>query len=229
MTSTPELIIPLQEAVILAGRDHTTYLDMAATLEGIRIEYIEGDIILTPASGTQHQRIARNLIVLLDSLGRFHLPGEVFGAPLYVQLAPEATIVQPDVIFVRQARIEAIVREQRILGAPDLVAEILSPSTARIDRAIKLQTYARYGVSEYWIVNPVDTTVEIYMLREEGYLVAGVYTPGDTIDAGLFAEAKIAVNAVFGLKELNEESGKTRKNSDSATSQSASAPSLHRE
>jgi hypothetical protein len=75
-----------------------------------------------------------------------------------------------------------------------------------IDRAVKLELYAHYRVPEYWIVNPIDLTVEVYTLQEQNYLVAGIYEPGETVTAGLFAEGKIAVDTIFGQenKEIDQ-------------------------
>jgi Uma2 family endonuclease len=197
MVATVNIEAADEQAQILGKQSYAAYLQAVETHDQLRIEYIHGDIVMTPSAVPKHQIISANLMDWLRSHAKKQGLGLVLAAPLDVQLEEARTIVQPDIIFIQQARIETLVGEQRIHGAPDLVAEILSPSTARIDRAIKLQTYARYGVAEYWIVNLVDTTVEVYTLHEQNYLVAGVYESGEVISAGQFAKAKIAVDAIF--------------------------------
>ena len=192
-----ELAPVIERSTILENQSYAAYVEAAASAERVRVEYIHGDIVMTPAPSILHQRIVANLYLLLHGVIHEKEMGIVLFAPVDVELAPEQAIVQPDVIFVAHERIDQIVREEKIQGAPDLLVEILSPSTARVDRSVKLQTYAHYGVSEYWIVNPTDLTVEVYTHHEAGYLVAGVYGPGDTIVAGQFAQASIAVDAIF--------------------------------
>ena len=92
-------------------------------------------------------------------------------------------------------RLEAVVA-----GAPDLVAEILSPSTAHLDHTTKLVEYARAGVREYWIVDPEEYSVVVFTLDGDAFRVAGAIFSGGIIGVGMFAEAKIAVNAIFGIE-----------------------------
>ena len=104
------------------------------------------------------------LRILVDS-GR----GEVFSAPLLVEFPGTEDRVQPDLLFVSSER-RAIIGEKQIMGAPDLVVEILSPSTAHRDRGIKLDLYGRHGVRQYWIVDPVEDVVDVWHFADEaGY------------------------------------------------------------
>ena len=129
--------------------------------DGNRYEFIGGRLYMTPAPVTRHQRVLRRLWsallrTLMDS-GR----GEVFSAPLLVEFPGSDDRVQPDLLFVSSER-RAIIGERQVLGAPDLVVEILSPSTAHRDRGIKLDLYARHGVRQYWIVDPVEDLVDVW-------------------------------------------------------------------
>jgi Uma2 family endonuclease len=99
--------------------------------------------------------------------------GRVFAAPVDVELAPD-TVVQPDIVVILSANLDRIT-PSRIIGAPDLVVEILSPGTAGYDRREKQDAYARSGVGEYWIVDPGAQTVELLTLDQGGYRSHGVF------------------------------------------------------
>ncbi|HEV2492750.1 MAG TPA: Uma2 family endonuclease [Terriglobia bacterium] len=147
--------------------------------DGKRYELIRGEVHLTPSPTTKHQSVLQNLA---QSLGPFVLEGklgEVWTAPLDVRLG-EDTALQPDLIFVSESRAN-IILESYIHGAPDLVVEILSPSTAAHDRATKLALYGEAGVPEVWLIDPQAKTVEILKLQGKKYLV----------DAALAGDAKL--------------------------------------
>jgi Uma2 family endonuclease len=133
--------------------------------DGNRYEYIGGRLYVTAAPATRHQRISHRLQSALRRVLERSGHGEVFYAPLLVEFPGTADRVQPDLLFVSNER-WGIIKEKQILGAPDLVVEILSPSTAHRDRGIKLDLYARRGVREYWIVDPVDDVVDVWRFGE---------------------------------------------------------------
>ena len=131
--------------------------------DGHRHEAIEGELYVTPAPSSLHQRVARRLLYALEEhLG--HL-GEIFFAPIGVEFPGTGEGVQPDLVFVSGARRSLIV-EEGILGAPDLVIEILSPTTEHRDRGIKRKLYERQGVEQYWIVDPEARAVEVWTFGE---------------------------------------------------------------
>ena len=129
-----------------------TYRDYLLLPEGDRRELIEGDFYVVPAPSIRHQTVAANLGTLLRERVRRNRLGIILWAPTDVVLSPE-TVVQPDILFVSNER-RGIITEPNVSGAPDLVVEILSPGTEERDRELKLNLYARYGVREYWIVDP---------------------------------------------------------------------------
>jgi Uma2 family endonuclease len=149
-----------------------TYEDYAALPDdGRRYEIHDGELSVTPSPGTNHQRVSRNLNAILGAHVRTPGLGEVLYAPLDVILAnttANTTIVQPDLIFIAPAHASRVSR-RGIEGAPTLAVEILSPSTATIDRSRKLQLYARHGVPYYWIVDPEARTLEAYELADGVY------------------------------------------------------------
>ena len=134
--------------------------------DGNRYEFIGGRLYVTPAPVTRHQRISKRLQAALMRVLEDAGLGEVFSAPFLVEFPGTGDRVQPDLLFVSDERRE-IIGEKQVLGAPDLVVEILSPSTAHRDRGIKLDLYARCGVRQYWIVDPVEDAVDVWRFGDE--------------------------------------------------------------
>ena len=146
-----------------------TYHDyMLLPDDGKRYEIIEGDLHVTPAPTTRHQIIVGRLIHVLLSYLETHPVGTVLTAPCDILLS-DTDLVQPDLLYVRNNS-KAHVTEQNVQGPPDVVVEILSPGTAARDRDLKRKRYERFGVQEYWLVDPDHNTLEILVLK------AGQYT-----------------------------------------------------
>lgn len=122
---------------------------------------------MTPSPNTKHQRLSFKLAAAFADFLRMHRLGEVFAAPYDVVLSDE-DVVEPDLLFISTAR-STIITEKNIQGPPDLTVEILSTGTRKTDEIIKRKLYERYGVREYWIVDPELETVKIYRLSDEGY------------------------------------------------------------
>lgn len=127
-----------------------------------RYEVIAGELVVTPAPGTRHQRIVTTLVSLLDPFVRAHRLGTILAGPVDVLFA-EGDYLEPDLVFVRKER-RGILSDRGIEGAPDLVVEIVSPSTAGRDRGLKRERYAHFGVPEYWIVDPDERVIERWRL-----------------------------------------------------------------
>jgi Uma2 family endonuclease len=176
-TSAPLDVLPVVTvAVPIVGppQGRWTYADYAALPDdGNRYEIIAGVLYMTPAPGTGHQSISARVVTFLVTHVEFAGLGRVFAAPVDVELAPD-TVVQPDIVVVLSANLHRIT-PSRIIGAPDLVVEILSPGTAGYDRREKQDAYARSGVGEYWIVDPGAQTVELLTLDQGGYRSHGVF------------------------------------------------------
>ena len=129
--------------------------------DGNRYEFIGGRLYVTPVPWTRHQRIAKRLQLALVRVLEDTGHGEVFWAPFLVEFPGTGDRVQPDILFVSNER-RGIIGKNQVLGAPDLVVEILSPITAHRDRGVKLDLYARRGVREYWIVDPDEDVVDVW-------------------------------------------------------------------
>ena len=134
--------------------------------DGHRHEAIGGDLYVTPAPSSRHQRILRRLVYALEAIFGVRGLGELFFAPIGVEFPATEEGVQPDLVFVSRAR-RGIIVEEGIRGAPDLVVEILSPTTERRVRGIKLKLYGSQGVAEYWIVDPDARAIEMWRFDGE--------------------------------------------------------------
>ena len=133
-------------------RIKVTYDDYAKTPEDERWELLDGELIMAAAPNMKHQSVQSNTDWHVQRFVRDRDLGRVFNAPTDVVLS-EHDVVQPDLVFVSSER-EHIITDANIQGAPDLVVEILSPSTASRDWRDKLDLYARHGVAEYWLDGP---------------------------------------------------------------------------
>ena len=151
--------------VVLTYRDYE-----ALPADGRRYELHGGQLVVTAAPGTPHQRLVGRLFRLLQQHVEEHQLGEVFVSPVDCILS-DTTIVQPDLVYIESAR-ASLVSQRGIEGPPTLAVEILSRSTAQIDRGAKLQLYARHGISHYWIVDAEERRIDAYMLSEDGFRAA---------------------------------------------------------
>jgi Uma2 family endonuclease len=148
-----------------------TYGDYAALPDdGRRYELHQGELSEIPTPGTRHQGTIVNLITLLNEHVRSRGLGKVFVAPTDCILS-NVTVVQPDILYIATDRL-AIISERGIEGAPTLVVEVLSPSTAHLDRGRKMKLYAEHGVPFYWIADPESRSVKAYTLTGAAYALA---------------------------------------------------------
>src|SRR5919107_3192891 len=137
--------------------------------DGQRYEIIGGELIVTPAPTSGHQRVLRRLVRMLDDYANQFNAGEVFFAPFDVVLSRNDA-VEPDLVFLSAARPRVPNEDNSIDYAPDLVVEVVSPSSRRVDRVRKMALYARSGVPEYWIVDPGERTLVVNLLQGEEYV-----------------------------------------------------------
>ena len=135
--------------------------------DGKRHEIIDGEHYVTPSPNTRHQAISRNLLVSIAVYLKQHPVGEVFGAPFDVVLS-DLDVVEPDLLYVSRERLDVLTADH-VRGAPDLVVEILSPGTRRTDEITKRKLYERFGVQEYWVVDPELDTIKVYRRGESGF------------------------------------------------------------
>lgn len=165
--------------------------------DGWRYEVIGGVLYMSPAPKTKHQRASN---VLATSLTNFVEPsqlGRIYTAPIDVILPDLAAPVQPDILFIAQTRL-GMITDNAIVGAPDLIVEILSPGNWIEDRRTKSALYAVAGVQEYWIVDVDRRTIEVFGLQGQTFEELGRYTAGETAASRLLQGFTISVNTVCG-------------------------------
>ena len=178
----------------IPGAFRFTYQDYLSLPEGAAYEILEGDLRMTPAPGISHQCVIGNLYKLLEKYSEEH-PGAVLMAPVDMVLA-EDTVLQPDLIFISRER-RGIVQERGVFGAPDLVVEVLSPTSLRVDRMVKFRLYGRHGVPELWLVDHAIGLVEIYGLEETGYEKIGQYSGTDEVHSHVLSGLHFTADKVF--------------------------------
>ena len=179
------------------SRIKLTYADYRTTPEDKRYELLDGELIMAPAPRTSHQAVQTNLGWRVAQHVHENGLGRVFYAPTDVVLS-DTDVVQPDILFVSVDRAH-FVTEVNVQGAPDLVVEILSPTTADRDRGYKRSLYAQHGVSEYWIVGVESATVTVLRLGDSGFEVVGTYGEGDTFTSSTLPEFTFDIDEVFEL------------------------------
>ena len=179
-------------------RPWPTYQDYLDIPGEDRYELINGEFILVSAPNRAHQAASVKLVSNMDPFVEDRGLGWVFHAPFEVALTdPEGVnIIQPDIIFASRER-EHIITDANIQGAPDLLVEILSPSTGRRDRTTKRDLYARHGVGEYWIADPEAQTVTVMLLKDGAFETVGQYGIEDTLTSPTLEGFSVALDSVF--------------------------------
>jgi Uma2 family endonuclease len=166
--------------------------------DGQRYEIIEGSLeMMSPSPTLTHQIVIREFeFILMQSCRSEYL---IFFAPLDVILS-QTDVVQPDILMIHRSR-QHIVTERGVEGPPDLVIEILSPSSHKRDKVIKMKTYAKYGVQEYWIVDSNMRTLELYKLvGDEQYQIYNLFENNESVTSEQFPCVSFTISDIF--KEL---------------------------
>lgn len=182
-------------------KESYTFADCLTWPENERIELIDGEAVLMSPPSTVHQKISGELFRQLANF----LEGkkcEVFSAPFGVRLfekdgdSPENvdTMVEPDIsVICDRDKLD----RYGCKGAPDLIVEILSPSTQRRDRLIKLELYQRAGVREYWLVSPEEQTVQVLLFTNGLLLPRELYKKGDVAKVNVLEGCFLELEKVF--------------------------------
>ncbi len=158
------------------------------------VELSEGGLIMPPHPTHTHQRALLELYVKFRAFVEENNLGQLMVAPLPVRLWP-GKIRESDILFISKEHSDRI--SEKVYGVPDLTIEVTSPSTRMTDRIEKFVEYARAGVREYWIVEPEEKTIEIYILRERAYTLLGKYGPGETATSETLRGFRVSVDEVF--------------------------------
>ncbi len=175
-----------------------TYQDYLELPEepGYRFEILEGILVKDPSPNVMHQRVSRQLLlILVDYFGETDPEGEIFNAPLDVTFHDD-NVVQPDLFYVSGEQKE-IVKDARIDGPPKLVVEILSPSSRRKDGLQKLRIYQKGQVQHYWLVNPEEKTLECFSLQSGLYTIVVTGMDEDVVEHPSFTGLSIPLKDLW--------------------------------
>jgi Uma2 family endonuclease len=137
--------------------------------DGKRHELVDGEHYVSPSPNRKHQTIALNLAAMMWNHLHRDPMGQVFIAPFDVVFS-NFDVVEPDVLYVSNARRQEVLTAKHVRGAPDLVVEVGSPGTRRRDETLKHRLYERSGVSEYWVVDPEIDVIKVYRLVDGRYV-----------------------------------------------------------
>jgi Uma2 family endonuclease len=166
--------------------------------DGNRYELFEGELFVSRAPSLSHQRVLGNIYAIVRSYLEHNSVGEILLTPGVI--FDEFNSAIPDAVFSSHQRISEIVSGERIIKAPELMIEIVSPGkeNARRDREVKRQVYGKHGVKEYWVADPLNRSLEIYHLKRQTLGLAGTLMDGDTLTSSVLPGFKCQVRHIFG-------------------------------
>ena len=181
--------------MLTAEKQKATYDDYALLPEGAKYQLIDGEIIEMPTPIVAHQNAVLNLAFEFEKLNRAKKLGRVIVAPMDVFLDIHNTF-QPDVMFISNER-ASIIGTDIVRGAPDLVVEVLSPSTAYYDLRKKMPTYFKYGVKECWIIDVSERAVERYALMNDEPMRISKSTGNQRITTPVLPDLTLSAEEIF--------------------------------
>ena len=185
-------VVPLKKQPKLWS--YQDYLDLPD--DGRRYEIIAGVLYVSNAPNSEHQLVVGEIIRQMASFVKINQLGKVLMAPFEVHLSQQSRPVQPDILFVKAERWPQA-KVQFFEGAPDLIVEVLSPSNMRTDRVVKFTAYEQAGVAEYWLVNPLMRTVEVYTLSNGEYALLGEFAAETVITSAVLAGLELVNSSLF--------------------------------
>jgi Uma2 family endonuclease len=182
--------------VILPAAYRLTYRDwLHLPKDGRVYEILDGEIFMTPAPRIRHQRVSSRLHTRLGLHLDHTAAGELFAAPTGVRLSDD-NVVEPDLLVVLTVH-RGRIAEQVIDGPPDVVVDILSPGTTRRDLVAKRELYARFGVSEHWIVDSKGSNVEVLGLERGAYTRFELFRRHETLRSSLLPDLNLDLGEGF--------------------------------
>jgi Uma2 family endonuclease len=187
-----------EETIVEPGHSSTklTFADYELFPDdGLRHEIIDGAHFVTASPVTRHQRISRELLYLFTGFLKAHPMGEVFDAPFDVVLS-FFDVVVPDLVYISNQRAH-LLTEKNLQGVPDLVVEILSPTTRPRDERLKRDLYERAGVEEYWLVDPERNVIDVYRRESGGFQPPVRYRPSDVMTTSLLPGFELPLGVLF--------------------------------
>ena len=179
----------------MATSSRLTYQDYAYIEGDERYELIDGVLLLAPSPNVDHQEVATNLGTSLSMFVREHELGRVYFAPTDVVFR-DTVVVQPDLLFISKER-RHIRTSANIQGAPNLIVEIMSPSSSSRDWRDKRDLYATYGVREYWVIDPTNRIGSVLRLRAGVLEIEQICVEGDTETSAVLEGFRINLAGLF--------------------------------
>jgi Uma2 family endonuclease len=167
-------------------------------------ELFEGEIMKRVAPSLMHQRISRKLLGKLDAFIEEKNLGEIFSAPVDLNL-DEYNAFQPDLAFISNERSFLIEDGYYIHGAPDLVVEIISPGSIKKDRVIKKDLCERFAIREYWLVDPLNKSIEIYTMQADKYVLHDLQEIKGKISSTVLTGFELDLTHIFGAAPDEDE------------------------
>jgi len=181
---------------MFAVKEKHTVKDYKLLPEGAPYQLIEGELVMTPSPTTFHQIISGNINERIRVFVKEKSAGLVLYAPIDIYLDDD-NVFQPDIVFISKQR-QKFIKDDGIHGAPDIVVEILSPSTAYYDIKKKYRIYEKFGVKEYWIVDPDMKSVELYSLTEQGkFLLSANLSEQGIIKSAILNGFEVTLEDIF--------------------------------
>jgi len=180
-------------------KEKWTYADyLKLPDDDCRYEIIEGVLYASNAPSLDHQFTVVKLVSQMDVFVTQNLVGYVLTAPFEVHLSEKTKPVQPDVLFIQTEKWPTP-GAKYFEGSPDLIVEVLSPSTRRVDQFIKFRAYEKAQVPEYWMADPKTRSIQVFTLENKEYVLLGEFIEDEIIESKVLTDLKIKTNSLFNI------------------------------
>lgn len=160
-----------------------------------RVEIVDGELIMSPVASRDHQRICTRLMTHIEPFVRARGLGEFFAAPVHIILDVHAHY-EPDLCLLRKDRLH-LWHSAFFDGPPDLIIEVISGSNRTHDTVVKFRDYERYGVEEYWLVDPREKHIRVHHLEDGRYALLGAFAQGERIVSLVLGELDLDPATIF--------------------------------
>jgi Uma2 family endonuclease len=179
----------------ITGKKVWTYEEYYQLNDDKRYEILQGELIIVPAPDLEHQRISRKLEIKMALFIESKNSGELFHAPVDVILE-KGQVVQPDIVYVSNEN-SKLLQKRGIFGSPDLIVEIISPSSIKVDRHVKFSIYESFKVKEYWVMDPANKTIEIFLLEKDKYKLFCFAEQDEIAKSSVLTDFEVNVNDIM--------------------------------
>ena len=161
-----------------------------------RTEIVDGELVMSPVPLRRHQKICMRLGARIEAFVEQTDLGEFYSLPVHVILAEDVNY-EPDLCFIAKNRLHLLQDPASVDGPPDLIIEVISESNRTHDTVVKFRDYERYGVREYWIVDPREEHIRVYFLDGGKYASLGVFGRGDRVQSRVLAGLDLDPAGIF--------------------------------